>query len=50
MLQIMDEVTMAVNESERQAIAMQAIRDLDDACDSWEKSGVSSILTGLSVK
>ena len=37
---MMEEVTMSVNESERQAIAMQAIRDLEDACDSWERNGV----------
>jgi len=38
---MMEEVTMSVNESERRAIAMQAIRDLEDSCDSWERSGVS---------
>ena len=34
---------MSVNESERKAIALQAIRDVEDSCDSWERSGVSSI-------
>ena len=40
---MMEEVTMSVNESERRAIAMQAIRDLEDSCDSWERSGVSGV-------
>ena len=48
-IQMMEEVTMSVNESQRKAIAMKAIKDLEDACDSWEKSGVSCNVQTLKV-
>lgn len=40
---MMEEVTASVNETERRAITMQAIRDVDNLFDSWEKSGVSEV-------
>ena len=41
--QIMEEVTTTVNETQRRAITLQAIRDVDDLFDNWEKSSVTSI-------
>ena len=38
----MEDVTRSVNETERQAIVLQGIRDLEESFDSWEKSGVST--------
>uniref|UniRef100_H2Z747 DH domain-containing protein n=1 Tax=Ciona savignyi TaxID=51511 RepID=H2Z747_CIOSA len=38
-MSMMEGVTATVNETQRQAITMQAIRDVDNLCESWEKSG-----------
>ena len=38
----MDLVTTSVNEAERRKIIYEAIRDLEDANDSWEKNGVTT--------
>ena len=38
--QVMEDVTKSVNESERRQLMIQAIRDMESMCDSWEQSGV----------
>nr|XP_026691200.1 rho guanine nucleotide exchange factor 4-like isoform X1 [Ciona intestinalis] len=38
-MNMMEDVTASVNETQRRAITMQAIRDVDNLCDSWEQSG-----------
>nr|XP_039258183.1 rho guanine nucleotide exchange factor 4-like [Styela clava] len=39
---VMQEVTQSVNESERRQIMVQAIKDMENMCDSWEQSGFVS--------
>ncbi|CAK8692472.1 unnamed protein product [Clavelina lepadiformis] len=41
-IKLMEGVTRSVNETERQAIVLQGIRDLEESFDSWEKSGKMS--------
>lgn len=36
----MEGVTAAVNESEKRQLMIQAIRDMESMCDTWEQSGV----------
>lgn len=45
----MQDVTAAVNESEKRQLMMQAIRDMDRMCDTWEESGVRRAASLLAV-
>ena len=45
LFQMMELVATSVNEAERRKIVFEAIKDLEDASDSWEKNGVSSNLS-----
>ena len=43
----MELVTTSVNEAERRKIIFEAIRDLEDANDLWEKNGVNTFLKAV---
>ena len=40
----MHNVTASINESEKKAIIVQAVRDLENLYDNWERSEVTKLL------